>query len=241
MVDLTVTWERSCQVNGQGSGQRTLVPIIMTLTDLSICSPGYLQAQNNSFFWKKKWLYITTLTVLTKWYGIYSTCWSAFLTQIFGPLIDIFMHLLLNLWGPISMLFGGSHWDAELNLFLKGCVTPGWQRSEYELLAPRSHFLLSFPGCMKSQQFWEASSPWVIIITKLSLQNVQTSGISNELWMSLNYYVGIQKSKSHFNIILLLFLSLKIEKGISTNSIEWDRLKHVVYAEGVGLEEGFSP
>lgn len=59
--------------------------------------------------------------------------------------------------------------------------------------------------------------------------------------MSLNYYVGIQKSKSHFNIILLLFLSLKIEKGISTNSIERDRLKHVVYAEGVGLEEGFSP
>ena len=144
----------------------------------------------------------------------YSNIWS----------IDWHFHaFVVEFMGTYKRALWGSHWDAELNLFLKGCVTPGWQRSEYELLAPCSHFLLSFPGCMKSQQFWEASSPWVIIITKLSLQKVQTSGISNELWMSLNYYAGIQKSKSHFNIILLLFLSLKIERDISTNSIERDR------------------
>lgn len=181
----------------------------MTLTDLNICSPGYLRAQNDCFFWKS-WLHVTILAVLSKWSGIYSTCSSLFLTQIFGPLIDsfYFQTCVVEFMGTYEHAPWESHWDSALSLLLRDVLllddVHSWEDkgSEYELLALFSHFLLNFSECMKSQQFCEASSPRVIIITNPSLQNVQTFGISNEPCMSLNCYFCIQKSKLHFFILL---------------------------------------
>lgn len=62
--------------------------------------------------------------------GIYSTCWSVFLTQIFAPLIDsfYFQAFVVEFMGTYKHAPLGSHWNSELSLFLKGRVTPGWQK-----------------------------------------------------------------------------------------------------------------
>lgn len=85
----------------------------MTLKDLNICSPGYLQAQNDSFSLKEKKkvaVYHHTGSA-GKIYGIYSTCWSVFLTQIFAPLIDsfYFQAFVVEFMGTYKHALLGSH------------------------------------------------------------------------------------------------------------------------------------